>query len=97
MTRHGRRSWGGRKVYAFTALVLATYGTDCHLCERPGADSVDHIIPVSIDPNQEWALANARPAHRSCNYSRGAMSLDEWFAKHPLLNPVELAPSREWY
>jgi 5-methylcytosine-specific restriction endonuclease McrA len=95
VTRHGRRSWGGRKVAQFRALVLATYGTTCHLCERPGADSPDHIVPVCEAPHLEWDLANVRPAHRNCNYSRGSMPLDQWFAQRETRR-VALAPSRDW-
>lgn len=95
MTRHGRRSWGGDKVYAIRKLVLATYGDQCHLCERHGANSVDHIVPASEAPHLEFDLRNMRPAHRDCNYSRGAMPLDEWFARRET-HRVSLAPSRDW-
>lgn len=42
----------------------------CWLCGHRGADSVDHVIPISkggahLDP------ANLRPAHVSCNSKRG--------------------------
>jgi 5-methylcytosine-specific restriction endonuclease McrA len=59
----------GRPWRRARAAVLAASNI-CHLCGRPGADSVDHIIPRSLgghltDP------ANLRPAHFSCNSSRG--------------------------
>jgi 5-methylcytosine-specific restriction endonuclease McrA len=42
----------------------------CWLCGHDGADSVDHVIPLSrggarLDP------ANLRPAHSRCNSKRG--------------------------
>lgn len=87
--------WGGRRVQAFTAAVLAHYGTTCHLCGRPGADTTDHLIPRSKG-GPPFALSNARPAHGPCNYARQDLDLDEWFRRHPLPNRPALAPSREW-
>jgi 5-methylcytosine-specific restriction endonuclease McrA len=42
----------------------------CWLCGHPGANSVDHVVPLSkggarLDP------ANLRPAHMICNSRRG--------------------------
>jgi 5-methylcytosine-specific restriction endonuclease McrA len=42
----------------------------CYLCGLPGADSVDHVLPISLggpplDPD------NLRPAHIRCNSKRG--------------------------
>lgn len=88
------RTWGGRKTYAITALVLATYGTSCHLCGGGGANSPDHVVPRSKGGGHE--LANLRPAHRSCNRARGDMDLAEWFRRHPLPARPALKPSREW-
>lgn len=86
------RGWGGRRVAQITAQVLAHYGTVCHLCGMPGANSVDHIIPRVHGGTDE--LPNLRPAHRSCNYSRGAMPMAQWRERHPL--PERAPPSREW-
>ena len=52
-----------------TALTLAEYGTTCHLCGRPGADTKDHLLPRAYGGLD--TLDNLRPAHRSCNSSRG--------------------------
>ena len=50
--------------------VLA-HSTRCHLCGQPGADQVDHVIPIALggDP---WDPANLRPAHQQCNNTKGA-------------------------
>lgn len=61
--------WGGSRVARFTEYVLDTYGRTCWLCGFPGADSVDHVIPRSKG-GAVWAIENAAPAHRRCNYSR---------------------------
>lgn len=88
--------WGGRKVLAYTRLVLQTYGIICHLCGLTGATTADHVIPRS--KGGAWFdLANGRPAHYSCNSARGDRDLDEWFRLHPLPTTPALAPSREWF
>lgn len=84
--------WSGRSAQRMVALVLATYGTTCHLCGRPGADTADHV--VAQVHGGEHSLDNLRPAHGPCNYSRGSMSLAEWFDRHPLHAPPP--PSRDW-
>ena len=33
------KRWGGRTAQALTRAVLDRYGTVCHLCGEPGADS----------------------------------------------------------
>lgn len=78
-------SWGGRESQNLTALVKAEYGYVCHLCMKGIATddeySVDHVIPRS-KPNSTNALENLKPAHRSCNYSRGNRSIEEYRASH---------------
>lgn len=41
------------------------YGDICYLCGRPGANSIDHIVPVVAGGTND--LTNLRPAHMSCN------------------------------
>ena len=46
----------------------------CWLCGLPGADTVDHVIPIAhLAPNDPLLrdIANLRPAHRGCNSRRG--------------------------
>lgn len=50
-----------------------TYGTRCHLCSYPGADTADHVKSVRAGGNT--LLANLRPAHKTCNEFRGARPL----------------------
>lgn len=62
----GRR---GRPWRRIRAQVLDG-NPPCHICGKPGADTVDHIVPLSeggnpLDP------ANLRPACVSCNSRRG--------------------------
>ena len=66
-----------RRGRAVRAAVLAR-SRICWLCGQPGADTVDHIIPVSACPDLAFEPANLRPAHgarrfgASWNYGRGA-------------------------
>ena len=67
---HGRMGHKWRKL---REQVLA--GNDiCWLCGKPGADTVDHILPLSKFPELAHDLGNLRPAHRSCNSKKGAGS-----------------------
>ena len=55
--------YGGRPAQRWVALVLDTYGTTCHLCQHPGADSGDHLLPRSTHPHLMYDVGNGRPAH----------------------------------
>ncbi len=88
------RAWGGRAATALARLCIETYGTTCHLCTYPGADTADHVIPRSKGGTN--AITNLRPAHGACNSARGNMDLVEWFERHP--KPSQrVAPSRRWF
>ena len=43
----------------------------CWLCGQAGADTLDHIVPLSVAPHLAESPDNVAPAHRSCNSSRG--------------------------
>lgn len=66
-----RETWGGRRATEYLQLTLQTYGSICWLCGLPGANSADHVIPIA-DGGAVFAIANLAPAHRRCNYARGA-------------------------
>ncbi|WP_168200350.1 HNH endonuclease [Protaetiibacter larvae] len=66
--------WGGRKAQQWVAKTLAEYGTTCHLCGLPGANSADHVIPIA-EGGAVYNLLNLGPAHRRCNYARGKRSI----------------------
>jgi 5-methylcytosine-specific restriction endonuclease McrA len=61
----------GPNVKRYNAAVFRAYGSICHLCGIAGADTVDHLVPTSVDPSRRWDVTNGRPAHRSCNSARG--------------------------
>lgn len=53
------------------------YGRTCHLCGRPGADTIDHLDPVSVVGGALPDLARVRPAHTTCNSGRGNKPLSQ--------------------
>ena len=67
------KSYAGRSGKNWAAIRKRVLETSdiCALCGKPGADTVDHIIPRSIAPELAEDITNCRPAHRSCNSSRG--------------------------
>lgn len=60
--------WLGRYAQRLVRLTLTTYGTVCHLCQRGGATSADHLLPRSRGGLD--TLTNLRPAHARCNARR---------------------------
>lgn len=63
----------GRPWRRIRAQVLAASNI-CWLCGKPGATTVDHVVPVSKLPHDHPLVrdpANLRPAHTSCNSARG--------------------------
>lgn len=85
--------WSGRYSQRMVKATIARYGDVCHLCGARGATTADHVIPRSRGGDD--SLDNLRPAHASCNSSRGNLSLDEWRKRHPKKSN-RVAPSRRW-
>jgi len=70
--------WGGRRAQAWTAAVLARYGTVCHLRSAGctyRATTGDHLVPRSVRPDLQYVVENGRPACASCNFRRKAKAL----------------------
>ena len=63
-------AWGGRRAQQYVIATLETYGRVCWLCGLPGANSADHVIPISKG-GAVYTLENLGPSHRRCNYARG--------------------------
>ena len=62
--------WRGKHVTRVTVLYFTLHPLRvCYLCGKSGADTLDHIIARADGGTDE--LENLRPAHRSCNSSRG--------------------------
>lgn len=80
---HGRST---RSFKRMRARILEESNV-CWLCGQPGADTVDHIVPLKVAPQLGEVPGNLAPAHRSCNSRKGAQ-----FASEVLPLPA----SRRW-
>jgi hypothetical protein len=64
----------GEKLQKLRQVVFAVYGDMCWLCGFGEADTIDHVLPLSMGGNDH--IDNLRPAHgrksKTCvgNYSR---------------------------
>jgi 5-methylcytosine-specific restriction endonuclease McrA len=57
------------KGYRINRAAILEGSPNCAICGGPGADTADHILPLSKGGTS--ALSNLRPAHLSCNARRG--------------------------
>lgn len=67
-TAHAIPPLGHRRWNQLSAAILAANDI-CHLCQQPGADTVDHITPRAHGGTHD--PRNLAPAHRSCNSRKG--------------------------
>lgn len=71
MSQHHKRISGSKRQQR-NARILAACDI-CHICGRPGADAVDHVIPLARGGSE--AAGNLRPAHHDvepyCNRVKG--------------------------
>jgi 5-methylcytosine-specific restriction endonuclease McrA len=63
-----------RKSYRWQQIRLQVLESSdvCWLCSKPGATEVDHVLPYKFFPELVFDIGNLRPAHKSCNSSKGA-------------------------
>jgi len=51
--------------------VMARWHGVCHVCNQPGADQVDHVVPLSAGGSDGWE--NRRPIHSApCHADKSA-------------------------
>lgn len=65
--RHARPH---QQAYRDPSYHSIPIGGICHICGLPGADTRDHVIPLSRGGTNH--PSNIRPAHKHCNESKGA-------------------------
>ncbi len=82
---------GGHRARKLKQQVLVEENYICHLCKKPGADSVDHLIPIEFRPDLEFVRDNLRAVHHNawprCNRKRGSK---------PIPATTTLHTSRVW-
>lgn len=105
-----RPGWDGRTIKAALAHVIQRDGDSCAICDHPGANSIDHDIPVLTRPDLEWDPTNWKASHQfaagqtkgctipACkcpgNVGRGAVALSVIRAIIQSQNPEP--SSRDW-
>lgn len=72
-TRRRRIGKSGSRQQRDAARVMRQHAGICHVCGRPGADEVDHVIPVSPYFGGTDDDRNKRPIHsRPCHATKTA-------------------------
>lgn len=85
MPRVRHPEYNARAYKRAAAAVRADPDAVCWICGRLGADTLDHVVPLSRGGTND--PENLRPAHRFCNTGRGA--------GRPL-RPQPRQPSQRW-
>lgn len=68
-----------RDYKAFRLKVLARDQWTCQYCQSP-ADTVDHVIPISVAPDLVVSFDNALACCKSCNSRKGSRSQGSFLA-----------------
>lgn len=67
--------------------LMEIYEGRCHLCGKPGADAIDHVVPVAWGGSDH--PSNLKPAHHNaggkCNLVKGADRPGRWAWEQPSL------------
>lgn len=72
-----------RRHQKYSDAIYDLYDRTCHLCGKSGGDTIDHIVPVAWGGADH--PANLKPAHRSCNSSKGADQPARWTYTKPVM------------
>lgn len=65
--RKARRQGSGWEEQARHKRIMRQHQGICHVCNKPGADQVDHVIPLSqggTDEDDNLAPIHAYPCHK---------------------------------
>lgn len=85
---HARKPWAdvsdrrpsaltGRRRKDRNASVMAEHGGCCHVCGQPGADQIDHVVPLAhggTERRSNLAPIHAEPCHRLKTEAESAAS-----------------------
>ena len=76
------------------SAVLDFFNHECAYCGSEEGLEQEHIIPVN--DGGEYKIGNIVPACRSCNASKGSKSMDSWYSKSSVFDPVRLQKINEY-
>lgn len=95
LDRHGKRSKlpGTYRVTVSDWMkILRAFNHRCAYCGKAGEMTIDHVLPISRGGRH--CVGNLVPACRSCNFSKGSMTIVEW--RNYSYKKVEAGPIRPW-
>lgn len=90
MTPQERNGRGTAAWKRTRQAVLIAHNYICHMCGHPGADTVDHLVPLAHGGTNTYD--NLRPAHGK----RQAWGCPGNYAKKDGPTPALRPPSRHW-
>lgn len=68
-SKRSERTMSGSRQQSMAKACMELHDGICHVCSRPGADEVDHVIPLSEGGADD--MANRRPIHsRPCHVEK---------------------------
>lgn len=70
-----------RKHGKHRQAVMHLHQGICHLCGKPYADTIDHIVPVAHGGSDD--VSNLKPAHTSCNSRKRDAKPPAWTYDKP--------------
>ena len=76
------------------SAVLDYFNHECAYCGSKEGLEQEHIIPVN--DGGEYKIGNIVPACRSCNASKGSKSVDSWYSKSSVFDPVRMQKLNEY-
>ena len=68
---------------------LAMFGNKCAYCGQSGKITADHVVPLNRGGLDE--ALNIVPCCKTCNSSKNANLMEEWYRRQPFFNEARLA------
>ena len=75
-------------------VILKHFNNACAYCGATSALEQDHVVAVST--GGKHVMHNIVPACKSCNSSKGAKDMHEWYESKSFYNEVRLQKIKDW-